>query len=103
MRWFLWAVSMVVTQFFGTITSRARNTPSVSYHGVAAFFNHGSWFVCQVYLVDVAVRTFHNTGEFVNALSFYTLISTGASIAAHIFSMKVLERKGNRRVGTYEN
>lgn len=100
MRWILWGISLVVTQFFGTLTSRARNTASYGYHGVVAGMNHCSWFVAAAYLADTAVRSFHDGSEFLTACVFYTAVSTAASIAAHVVSVKFLE-KGNRRVGAY--
>jgi hypothetical protein len=100
MEWFLWALSLVMTQFFGTLTSRARNTSSYAYHGVCAALNHGSWLVAQTFLVTVAVKNLHDPRQFVQALIFYTGVSTASSIFAHVVSINYFE-KGKRRVGAY--
>lgn len=100
-RWILWGLSLVLTQGFGTLTSRARNTPSYKFHGVCAGLNHCTWFIAQVFLVDAAVKHFGDWTEFLTAVTFYTAVSTSASIGAHYLSINYFE-KGNRRIGVYE-
>lgn len=99
MTWLLWGLSMVLTQFFSTLTSRARNTSSYAYHGICAGLNHGTWLVAQTFLINSIVST-TSIRAFLVALAFYTSVSTAASIAAHYVSITYFER-GKRRIGAY--
>lgn len=103
MRWLLWGALLILTNGASTLTSRARNTPSYSYHGAAALFNHATWFCTNVMFVGVAIDIGHSKSwpEAIGALSFYVVCSTIGSIGVHWISINYFE-KGNRRVGAYE-
>jgi hypothetical protein len=101
-KWLAWGVLLAVTNGCSTLTSRARNTPSYWYRGLAAFANHAVWFVVNVMFVGVAIDI--SKGGAATGLgpwAFYAVCSTAGSIGVHWLSIRFFER-GNRRVGAYE-
>lgn len=103
-RWIIWGVLLAVTNGFSTLVSRARNTPSYSYHAVCAVLNHATWFVVNVMFVGVAIDVGALTDPLAAfyAWAFYTFCATVGSVAVHYVSINYFER-GNRRVGAYED
>lgn len=101
-QWILWGLLLLLTNGMSTLVSRARNTPSVSYHALCATLNHGTWFINNVFLVGVAIDIggFKDWQAVGFAWVFYTVASTVGSVLVHYVSLRFLE-KGNRRVGTY--
>jgi hypothetical protein len=103
-KWIAWGLLLAVTNGCSTLTSRARNTPSYWYHGVASLANHIVWFAVNVMFVGVAVDI--GKGDLAGAAAlgawaFYAACSTVGSIFVHWLSIRFFE-KGNRRVGAYE-
>ena len=101
-RWIVWGVLLALTNGFSTLVSRARNTPSYSYHGICALLNHATWFIVNVLFVTVAVniKSLDDPRAWF-AWGFYTVCSTVGSMVIHWLSINYFE-KGNRRVGAYE-
>lgn len=104
MKWILWGLLLALTNGASTLTSRARNTPSYTYHGLAACANHAIWFCANVMFVGVAIDigALSNWRLAAGAWLFYTVCSTIGSIGVHWVSINYFE-KGNRRVGAYED
>lgn len=104
MKWILWGCLLALTNGASTLTSRARNTPSYSYHGMAAMFNHGVWFCTNVMFVGIAIDIGKQPDimSAFGAFVFYTVCSTIGSVTVHYVSINYFER-GNRRVGAYED
>lgn len=102
-RWLVWGALVVFVNIAGTVTSRARNTPSYWYHGIAAMANHAAWFCTTVIFVGVAVdiNKLDSPGAAIGAFLFYSVCATVGSITAHYLAINYLERD-NRRVGGYE-
>jgi hypothetical protein len=100
MSWALWALVLVAQAASSTWASRARNTGSVAYHGVAASFSHGVWFVSNMILTVnvVAVAQKGGTREAVTLGIFYTFFCVCGSILAHWLSARFFEQ-GKRRIG----
>jgi len=103
MKWILWGLLLAATNGASTLTSRARNTPSYGYHGVAACVNHAIWFCTNVMFVGIAIDigALHDWHKAVGAFVFYTTCSTIGSVSIHWISINYFET-GNRRVGAYE-
>lgn len=101
-RWIIWGLLLALTNGFSTLVSRARNTPSYSYHGICCIFNHGTWFIVNVMFVGVAIDigAFSDWHQAAYAWGFYTACSTCGSMLVHYLSINYFE-KGNRRVGAY--
>lgn len=100
MGWALWAFLLMAQAASSTWASRARNTGSVAYHGVAASFSHGVWFASNLILIDSVVGIARR-GSWRDALAlgaFYTFFCVCGSILAHYLSARYLER-GARKVG----
>lgn len=102
-RWAAWALLLAVTNGSGTLASRARNTPSYTYHGLAALFSHSCFFVAQVIGLDILVEVLQTRNWWLatRAFAVYALASTVGSITMHWLAMNYLE-KGSRRVGSYD-
>ncbi len=103
-RWFIWAFILALTQGSGTLASRARNTPSLWYHGACATFSHGCFFVALILNVDIINEALaqHQYTRLAFAFFAYTTSSTIGSLVAHVVAMRLLER-GRNRVGTYDD
>jgi hypothetical protein len=102
-RWIIWALVLAITSGSGTLASRARNTPSYTYHALAALFSHGTFFVSNLIGVDVLVEVIRTRDPKLALTGFlvYAGASTFGSIASHFVAMHFFET-GNRRVGSYE-
>ena len=100
-RWVTWGALLFAVNVAGTLTSRARNTPSLGYHAVCAMLNHACWFGQTVIFVGLTMDLRSGTPlEMTFAFLYYSFWSTVGSIVAHWLSLNFLE-KGNRRVGGY--
>jgi hypothetical protein len=101
-RWIIWALVLAITSGSGTLASRARNTPSYTYHALAALFSHGTFFVSNLIGVDVLVEVIRTRDPKLALTGFlvYAGASTFGSIASHFVAMHFFET-GNRRVGAY--
>lgn len=99
-KWIVWAVVLIGQAGSSTWASRARNSQSVAYHGVAAIFSHGVWFISNVFMVDSLVNIARDGGakDVVFLGLFYTVFCVIGSIVAHHVSANLFE-KGNRRIG----
>lgn len=99
-RWLLWSAVLILTNGSGTLASRARNTPSIGYHALAALLSHGTFFVSNLIGIDVLVEVIKNHDARLACMGFvvYAGASTSGSIVSHWVAMRFLE-KGNRRVG----
>lgn len=100
MTWVLWAISLLIQNAAFTWVSRARNSGSVRYHGVAAVCSNGIWWVNQFVTVGLMYKaiTSHNIKLAVGAGLFYTLFTTIGSVTMHWLLLKYVE-KGKRKVG----
>lgn len=94
----LWFFLLVAQNAAFTWVSRARNSGSLAYHGFAAVFSNGIWFVSNLFLIGMVARP---------DLPFDTLAQMGVtyiagtvtgSVLMHWVSMRWLE-SGKRRVG----
>lgn len=103
MRWFIWVLLLISTSGTSTLASRARNTPSLMYHALAALGSHGTFIVSQLIGLDILVEVLrtHDWHRATVACLVYASASTTGSILSHVIAMKFLER-GNRRVGSYK-
>lgn len=102
-RWIVWMIVLAVTQGSGTLASRARNTPSFTYHGMAAMFSHSCFFVAQVIGIDVIVEVLRTRSIVLalTAFAVYSLSSTAGSITAHYVAITFFEQDDSRKVGGY--
>jgi hypothetical protein len=94
----LWAFVLVLQAGSSTGASRARNTGSVAYHGVAAIFSHGVWFISFAVAADKITRSGTTVLDKVLIGLFYTFFCVVGSMLAHHVSAKYLEQ-GKRKVG----
>jgi hypothetical protein len=98
--WIIWAAMLLVQNASFTWVSRARNSSSVAYHGVASIFSNGIWFISLMFAVDKIkdARASHSAWLLVATAVFYTIFTVIGSISAHHFLMTKVE-KGKRKVG----
>lgn len=102
-RWFLWSLTLIFTNGSGTLASRARNTPSYTYHALAALCSHGTFFVSSLIGIDLMVEIIRTRDPYLALRGFlvYALSSTAGSIGVHWIAINHFET-GNRRVGGYD-
>lgn len=100
MKWFIWAVLLIAQNFAFTLTSRARNSGSLSYNAAASVFSNGIWFASQLILIDNMIAVLRNAAwlEGVGIGLFYTACTVTGSVSSHWISMRYIER-GKRKVG----
>ncbi|MGK6342871.1 DUF1145 domain-containing protein [Chryseobacterium sp. DT-3] len=70
-----------------TLVSRARNSSSILYHGIASVLSNGIWLLVFRNLV----QNFENT----NVLIAYLLGSVIGSLSMHYIAMKYFEKNKN--------
>jgi hypothetical protein len=99
MKWLGWALLLVLQNAAFTWVSRARNSGSLWYHGIAAIFSNGIWFASQLILI-VSVKDLRGIGPAASVAALYVVSTATGSVLMHWFSMKYLE-KGKRAVGSH--
>lgn len=89
----LWALLLISQSFSNTLVSRARNSSSLAYHGVASLFSNGVWFVSLFILVDRITLTIKTAsiGRGIAIGLFYTAFTLLGSVGSHWFCMRYLE------------
>ena len=100
MKWIMWALLLVLQNASFTWVSRARNSGSLWYHGIAAVASNGVWIVSQFILIDALVRTLREGtwGDRAVIVTFYTTFTVLGAVGMHYVSMRWLET-GKRQVG----
>ena len=100
MMWLWWSLLLLVQAASFTWTSRARNSGSLVYSGVASVFSNGIWFFGQMFIVDqfMRARTTGDMKSIVFAAMFYTFWMVIGTVAAQHFLRTYIE-KGTRKVG----
>lgn len=94
--WILWAILLVVQNAAFTVVSRARNSPSIMYHGIASAFSNGVWFVSQCLLVVNVFGSLMKEGQkdwpvIIAAGLWYTAWTMFGSLTSHWIVMKFVE------------
>jgi hypothetical protein len=82
-----------------TWVSRARNSGSLLYHGFAAVFSNGIWFVTNLYLIGMVARHDMEIPHLILLGTVYISATVTGSVLMHWVSMTYLE-KGKRKVGS---
>lgn len=93
-----WALLLVVQTAAFTWVSRARNSGSLLYHGVASVFSNGIWFVSQFILIVSVLKPDMPMRDLVLAGAIYIASTVTGALLMHWVSMKYLET-GKRKVG----
>lgn len=99
----LWSAVLIAQNASFTIVSRARNSGSDWYHGIAAIFSNGIWFLSQTFIilsVTEVVRHLDWRG-WIGLLVIYVVSTVTGSVLAGKVARGYLE-KGKRRVGHYD-
>ena len=102
-RWLIWSILLIATSGSSTIASRARNTPSYTYHTLAALMSHGTFFLGQLIGIDLIVEVIATRSIKLALTGFlvYAGASTLGSVLSHWAAMTFFEKGGNRKVGGY--
>ena len=98
MIWVLWSLLLVVQNAAFTWVSRARNSGSYFYHGIAAIFSNGVWFASQFILIGIVIKEIDNIGDGLLIGLLYIASTVTGSVTMHWLSTNYLE-KGKRKVG----
>ena len=103
MIYLLWALLLVCQNAAFTWVSRARNSGSDLYHGIAAVFSNGIWFAAT-FITFERVWTVLREGN-VGLGIFIGLVYVTATVTGSVLMGKVLRKyveTGKRRVGHYD-
>lgn len=100
MKWFIWAFILILQNASTTWASRARNSGSVAYHGVASVASNGVWFISFTILTDSVLKAAASgsTASWLGLFLFYTTFTVMGATLAHYLSMTYLET-GKRKIG----
>ena len=93
--WLAWAVLLLFQNASFTWVSRARNSGSVMYNGIASIFSNGIWMGGQAAIIVNIVQS--NASLWV-MIPFYAAICTIGSVVSQWVLMKYVE-KGKKKVG----
>jgi hypothetical protein len=96
----LWALLMLVQSASFTLVSRARNSGSLWFNGVASTLSNGIWFIGQ-FVVIVSVLDVVKSGSWLSGAGYalwYILWNVAGGVTMQWLSMKYFE-KGKRKVG----
>lgn len=98
MTWLIWAILLLAQNAAFTANSRARNSGSILYSGVASIFSNGIWMLNQVVVVDLLVKALasRDWSLIAGTALFYTAFTTIGTIGMHWLLMKKIER-GNMK------
>jgi hypothetical protein len=94
MSWVVWAILLLLQNASFTWVSRARNSPSLRYHAIAAVFSNGIFLVNQFVIINKFVEVRNSPVALAATVAFYILFTAAASVGMHSFLMKHVERKG---------
>lgn len=96
MNWLGWGVLLLLQNGSFTWVSRARNSGSVLYNGIASVFSNGIWMLGQSIIV---VNIAQAKAPLWKMVLFYAALCTVGSVVSHWVLMKYVE-KGKRKVGS---
>ena len=98
--WITWALLLILQNASFTWVSRARNSGSITWHGLAAIFSNGIWIFSQAIVINLMLQAFASKDitQILWIGSFYTVFTVLGSIGAHYILRTYLE-SGNRKVG----
>lgn len=101
----LWAFLLLIQNASFTMVSRARNSGSDLYHGIAAVFSNGIWFVTFAFTFSFLDRIWDEirAGSWTFAVTIgimYVVFTMTGSVLSAKFLRRFVE-KGNRKVGAY--
>jgi phosphotransferase system glucose/maltose/N-acetylglucosamine-specific IIC component len=98
-----WALLLVVQNAAFTMVSRARNSGSDWYHGIAAVFSNGIWFAAFYFTWNFldAIKESGNTAYAMLIGGVYIAATVTGSVTMGKFLRRFIER-GKRRVGHYD-
>jgi hypothetical protein len=94
MNYWIWVVMLAIQQFSFTVVSRARNSNSVIYGGIASAFSNGIWFAQTIYMTGNFMEIIKNS-DFNEALFMgfvYVSVNTVMSVVAQKVCMRWFER-----------
>lgn len=90
-----WALLLIIQAMSFTWVSRARNSGSILYHGVAAVFSNGIFFLSQ-FIMFVSFKD-ASLGRAVLLGIVYVIATVSGAVLMHWISLRYLE-KGTRKV-----
>jgi len=94
-----WFFLLILQNAAFTWVSRARNSGSLMYHGFAAVFSNGIFFVSNLFLIGLVTTTGLTLSQLAGYLLIYIAGTVTGSVAMHYVSMRWIEA-GKRRVGS---
>ena len=98
----LWGLLLIVQNAAFTMVSRARNSGSDLYHGIASVFSNGIWFAAFYITFDYLSQV-RESGS-VMAGIFIAVVYIAATVTGSVTMGKFLRKfveKGNVKVGAY--
>lgn len=93
-----WFFMLVLQNAAFTWVSRARNSGSYLYHGIAAVFSNGIFFAMQYVFISAVTRPEMSRDDLLMMGFIYILATVTGSVLMHWIAVNYLE-KGNRKVG----
>lgn len=98
MQLLIWFLMLVLQNAAFTWVSRARNSGSYLYHGIAAVFSNGIFFAMQYTMFSIFMRPNMTSNDILLYGSIYIIGTVTGSLLMHWIAINYLE-KGKRKVG----
>ena len=95
--WIAWAMLLLLQNGSFTLVSRARNSKSLVYHGVAAVLSNGIWFLSLGIAVNKLAEAREAGSWWLLAITaaFYTTFAVVGSVGMHHVLMTKVEKDRN--------
>jgi hypothetical protein len=90
--WIIWGFLLVLQNAAHTATSRARNSSSLWYSGIASVFGNGVWFASQFFIVGHLLKAQGDPKRLAFTAFFYVTLTAFGTVGAQWLLMNHVER-----------
>lgn len=93
--WLIWGALLLLQNAAFTMVSRARNSGSLVYHGVASVLSNGVWFISNLFLIDKSIDIITKADFFLGSLAFifYVGMNLVGGLITHWLLLNYVENK----------
>jgi hypothetical protein len=89
-----WGALLVLQSATHTASSRAKNSDSLLYSGIAGAFSHGVWFASQFFIVKNLMAADGDYVRFALVGFFYITLATAGTVGSHAWLIRFERRNG---------
>lgn len=94
MTFIVWGVLLILQNASHTLSSRAKNSRSLTYNAIASTLSNGVWFGSQFFIVQALVGfKDKGWGYIMGVFVFYTFFTVAGSLLSHWLAMRFFEKR----------